>query len=1724
MPNNTTKNGKFKALLLFLLLFSLKISAQCPTIPTSPITICDASGFTFNNLNASATDVGNGISWYDAATGGNLQAPNSLVQEGTYYAGDTSGTCGTRDPLTVNFTISPTNANLSYVKCTNDNKTGQDYFDEIVSPATPGGLTATIYSDEDLTTPLDLTQLLTNGGTNLYIVFSDGTCESQVEIGSIGIFPSPQDPTPPTPQQFCSDTNPTVGDLNTGTASNASWYTTSDASGSPLPTNQALVNAIYYVRAETFFCDSNTVPVTVEINDPVNAGTSARLDYCENVDVPTTDFNLFDSLGVADTNGTWSGPFTTTNGHLGTINITGQTTGNYEMTYTVPAINACPEETATVTIVIHETFTSGTANTPAVFCEADAPNNFDLFSLLDNEDVGGQWTQGNTSSGPVTTSPLDLTTLTPGTYNYTYTQNVAPNPCPEEFTTVQIEILADPNPGTAINAEFCENDLTPNPFDLFTALDGSQDNNTGTWTDASNNTVTNPIDISGLTVAGSPYTFTYTINNGTCEDSEAITLTVLPAPESGTVNADSPISFCLGEAPSNYDLFDLLDGEDQTGTWFEGVDNTGTTTTNPIDLSLLTPGNYSFTFDVDAVGTCDDELVTVEVIINDLPNTGVANNPAPFCESDPALNNTAFDLNDILTGEDAGGNWTDDDMSGVLTGNTIDLSSLPVGTFNYTYDITDTNNCSNSTTVTITILEAPESGTVSADSPIAFCLGDAQSNYDLFDLLDGEDQTGTWFEGVDNTGTATTNPIDLSVLTAGNYSFTFDVDAIGTCDDDLVTVEVIINDLPNTGVANNPAPFCANDPALNNTTFNLNDVLTGEDAGGNWTDDNMSGVLTGNSIDLSALPVGTFNYTYDITDSNTCANSTTVTITILEAPESGTVSANSPIEFCIGSAPNSFDLFDLLDGEDQTGTWFEGVGNTGTATTNSIDLSVLTAGNYSFTFDVDAIGTCDDELVIVEVIINNLPNTGTAIPLTICETTTNTALDLFGQLAGNDSRGTWSDDNTTGTLTGNTVDLTALPVGTSNFTYTINDSNTCTDSTTVSITVEEAPDAGTATDFSICLIDTTTTATLDLFNQLAGNDTGGTWSDDNTSGALTGNTVDLTSLTVNTMFNFTYTVNGTGTCTDDTETVSVIVNETTAPSAATTQEFCDRATVANLAATGNNIQWYDNATLGTALATTTALVTGETYYASQTDATSNCESSVRTEVTVTIFTTPNAGTAQNQTLCNNVTFNLNDALTGEDAGGTWTDDNTSGALTGNMIDTNGLAVGSYNFTYTVLANAPCFNTTETVTITIEEPVTAGTGTDISLCSVDASINLFNQLAGETAGGSWTLNGAAVSNTINPSTDVSGTYIYTVVSACNFSTESVEITIQQAANAGSDNTVTFCESDGTVDLLTQLMGTPDTTGTWSPALTSGTNIFDPSQDGTGTYTYTVLATAPCTTDATATLTITANTTPAPTTTNNNVTLCVVNNPTVADLNAFVTGNNIEWFDTLTATTALALTDALIDGEDYYATQTDATTSCPSSLRTQINVTVGDAPTPTLITGGNTFCINDNPTIETVTNNIVELNTSTNNVVWYDAPANGSNYTATDILVDGQTYYAVLIDPVTNCESSIRLDVTVDLSACGNITIPDGFSPNGDGVNDTFTLDNLEFLYPNYEIEFYNRYGSLIYKTKAGQPEFAGKSNQSGLINKGDLPVGVYYYILNFNDGVTKTKQGSFYLNR
>lgn len=73
----------------------------------------------------------------------------------------------------------------------------------------------------------------------------------------------------------------------------------------------------------------------------------------------------------------------------------------------------------------------------------------------------------------------------------------------------------------------------------------------------------------------------------------------------------------------------------------------------------------------------------------------------------------------------------------------------------------------------------------------------------------------------------------------------------------------------------------------------------------------------------------------------------------------------------------------------------------------------------------------------------------------------------------------------------------------------------------------------------------------------------------------------------------------------------------------------------------------------------------------------------------------------------------------------------------------------------------------------------------------------------------------------------------------------------------------------------------------------------------------------------------------------------------------------------------------------------------------------------------------------------------------------------------------------------------------------FTPNGDGINDTFFIQNLK-SFPNFQLLIYNRWGKLVWKGDSNTPDWDGKSNQVGVISKSELPSGTYYYILNLND--------------
>jgi gliding motility-associated-like protein len=77
----------------------------------------------------------------------------------------------------------------------------------------------------------------------------------------------------------------------------------------------------------------------------------------------------------------------------------------------------------------------------------------------------------------------------------------------------------------------------------------------------------------------------------------------------------------------------------------------------------------------------------------------------------------------------------------------------------------------------------------------------------------------------------------------------------------------------------------------------------------------------------------------------------------------------------------------------------------------------------------------------------------------------------------------------------------------------------------------------------------------------------------------------------------------------------------------------------------------------------------------------------------------------------------------------------------------------------------------------------------------------------------------------------------------------------------------------------------------------------------------------------------------------------------------------------------------------------------------------------------------------------------------------------------------------------------------VKIPNAFSPNGDGINDTWIITNL-VDYQNNTVEIFNRYGQRVFYSLG----YAVPWN--GTYNGNPVPTGVYYYIIDLKNGFGK----------
>jgi gliding motility-associated-like protein len=97
---------------------------------------------------------------------------------------------------------------------------------------------------------------------------------------------------------------------------------------------------------------------------------------------------------------------------------------------------------------------------------------------------------------------------------------------------------------------------------------------------------------------------------------------------------------------------------------------------------------------------------------------------------------------------------------------------------------------------------------------------------------------------------------------------------------------------------------------------------------------------------------------------------------------------------------------------------------------------------------------------------------------------------------------------------------------------------------------------------------------------------------------------------------------------------------------------------------------------------------------------------------------------------------------------------------------------------------------------------------------------------------------------------------------------------------------------------------------------------------------------------------------------------------------------------------------------------------------------------------------------------------------------------------KTVYTLTATSALGCGVS---DDQVTVNVYKKISPPNIFSPNGDGVNDTWVIPGIETL-PKSQVHVYDRMGRAVFSTRSAEKVW------DGMYKGKPIPVGTYYYII------------------
>jgi gliding motility-associated-like protein len=122
---------------------------------------------------------------------------------------------------------------------------------------------------------------------------------------------------------------------------------------------------------------------------------------------------------------------------------------------------------------------------------------------------------------------------------------------------------------------------------------------------------------------------------------------------------------------------------------------------------------------------------------------------------------------------------------------------------------------------------------------------------------------------------------------------------------------------------------------------------------------------------------------------------------------------------------------------------------------------------------------------------------------------------------------------------------------------------------------------------------------------------------------------------------------------------------------------------------------------------------------------------------------------------------------------------------------------------------------------------------------------------------------------------------------------------------------------------------------------------------------------------------------------------------------------------------------------------------------------------------------------------------------------------------ETYHFTYSVTTTNCGSDTTTITVTTCDNSGTLAVPQGFSPNNDGVNDWFVVDGIE-KFPQNTFTVFNRYGNKVFEAAPYSNGWDGRWDNENSAGDG-LPIGTYFYILDLGND-TEPITGYIYLNR